>query len=132
MRLPQVLIVDPVAPVGAQPHGVDRVAAVVAHLDAEAPVGMIGPLIDEPVGCLIGAKLVVIDFLVVVGGEQGIGTGGGVGVAAVKKRRRGGPPRPRGKFGPAAGGGGGPPPSPRRAQEFPASPSRSPTCRRRA
>src|ERR1044072_2057735 len=88
MRLPQVLIVDPVAPVGAQPHGVDRVAALVAHLDAEAPVGMIGPLIDEPVGCLIGAKLVVIDFLVVVGGEQGMGTGGGFGGGAGKKTRR--------------------------------------------
>src|ERR1041385_2467096 len=67
---------------------------------AEAPVGMIGPLIDEPVGCLIGAKLVVIDFLVVVGGEQGIGTGGGFGVAAVKKARAVVRPRRAGEFDP--------------------------------
>ena len=81
----QVLVIDAIAPIGAEPDGVDRIAPLGAHFDAEAPVGMIGPLVDQPVGGLIGAQFVVIDLLVVIDFEQRIGTGGRLRIATVEE-----------------------------------------------
>ena len=50
LGIAEILVVDAIAPVGAEPDGVDGVAAVGAHFDREPPVGMIRPLIDQPVG----------------------------------------------------------------------------------
>ena len=85
LRIAEVLIVDAIAAVGPEPDGVDGVASVGADFHGKAPVGMIGPFVDQPVGRLIGAELVVIDFLVVVDLEQRIGAGRRLGIAAVEK-----------------------------------------------
>ena len=62
----EVLIVDPVAAIGAEPHAVDSVTPVGADLDAETPIGLVGALINQPVGRLLGAELVVVDLLVAI------------------------------------------------------------------
>ncbi len=81
----EVLIVDAIAPVGPQPDSVDRVAPVGTHVDAEAPVGMIGSFIDQAIGGLVGAELVVVDLLVVIDFEQRIGASRGFRIAAVEE-----------------------------------------------
>ena len=94
LRIAEILVVDAIAPVGAEPNGVDGVAAVGADFDGEPPVGMIRPLIDQPVSRLIGPELVIIDFLVVVDLEQRVAARGGFRVATVKET--GAVMRPRG------------------------------------
>ena len=94
LGIAEILVVDAIAPVGAEPDGVDGVAAVGADFDREPPVGMVGPLIDQPVGRLIAPELVIIDCLVVVDLQQRIGAGGGLGIATVEEP--GAVVRPRG------------------------------------
>src|SRR5919201_408578 len=61
---------------------------------------MIGALIDQPVGGLIGPKCVIIDLLIVVDVEQRIGAGRRLGIATIKKARAVVRPRGAGKLDP--------------------------------
>ena len=83
-RVPQVEIVDPVPPIGAEPDGEDRVAAVVRDFGGDAPVGMLGPLVHQHVLRLIGAQAVVVQLLKPVLGKERV-LARGLGVAAVEE-----------------------------------------------
>ena len=62
----QVLVEDPVLVVGPLPDGQYQVPAVLCHLGAEAPVGVVRPLVDQHVVALWRAHTMVIDLLVEV------------------------------------------------------------------
>ena len=63
----QVLVDDAVFAVGAFPDRDDEVSAIFAGGRLEAPVGVIGPAIDEGVVGLFGADFVIVNLLVLVG-----------------------------------------------------------------
>ncbi len=83
--VPEVLIIDPVATIGAEPHGEHQVAAVGAHIGGESPVRLVRPLVDELVGGLVGAEPVVVDLLVTVDRQERVAAGSGLRVAAVEE-----------------------------------------------
>ncbi len=62
----QIDIVDPVPLVGAVPYAHDPVAAIVRHRDPEAPLGLVRPLVDQPVLSLRRADAVVVQLLIAV------------------------------------------------------------------
>jgi len=83
----EVLVVDPVAPIRAEPDRVDGVAAIGTDFCSESPIGMIGPLVDQPVRRLLGAEPMIVDLLVAVQIEQRIGPSGRLRIAAVEEAR---------------------------------------------
>jgi hypothetical protein len=56
--------VDPVGAVGAAPHLEDEPAPVVAHVGVEAPLWLVGPLVDDDVGGGVRAEPVQLQPLV--------------------------------------------------------------------
>ena len=62
----QVLVEDPILVVGPLPDGQNQVSAILCHLGAEAPVGVVRPLVDQHVVALWRAHAMVIDLLIEV------------------------------------------------------------------
>src|SRR5439155_18311533 len=85
----EVLVVDPVAAVRAEPDGENQVPPVRAHVGREAPVGLIGAFVHQPIGSLLGAETMVVDLLMAVHAEHRIAARlpSRRGIAAVEEPR---------------------------------------------
>ncbi len=62
----EVLVEDSVLVVGPFPNGQDQVASVLGDVGIKAPVGVVGPFVDQHIVGLGRADAVVVDFLIQV------------------------------------------------------------------